>query len=573
MKRLLGVAAALFALTSCGLPLPGGVQEPGTVTAEQGKGGDIQVLPPGPRDDAPADQIVRDFFGAQSNPSAGHVSARAFLAPAFRAKWKDTGPVSVFGGDLDVRPAPGVPNQLRVTGAQVGRINADGSYDPQPGRLDVAVSVRQGSRGRWQITAVPNGLLLSTADRDRSFRAHSVYYLAPSTGVRLGSRHLAADQVFLPVNADSADALVRRLLQGPSVALRGAVDTAFPAGTGVTKVGNDASGLVTVELSNQVAKATSQQQEQMSAQLVWTLRGSSGPFARLRLRSAGRQIRVEGTSGDQDRSDWASYDPDGLPPVAPAYYIAGRRLRVLDPRPGLAPGAGGKPVVDLAAVSPRSGELGLIARTRTGEELRTGPSTGPFVVRTRSPDLTFPSWGSGEHGLWFLERGRVMLARPVGPPVGVPVDGIGAFGPITGLRVSRDGVRVALLAGSGSRRRLVIGRTRQTARGLRVDGLRAVAGEVADVRDLSWDGPVSLVVLGRILGVTAPVRVAVDGSSVALITRLGLELSTPLTVAAAPERPLVVGASVAGQPVLFRDNGRIYVKAENVAGSGPVYPG
>jgi hypothetical protein len=331
--RRLAAGLVLLMLTSCGLPLAHGVQEPGAVKAEQGKGGDIQVLPPGPRDDATPDQIVRDFFGAQSNPTSGHTSAREFLAPEFRRTWQDAGPVSVFTGDLDVRAVPGAPSSLLVSGTLVGRINADGSYDPTPGRLDIPVSVRRGPRGRWLITAVPNGLLLSTADRDRSFRPHSIYFLAPETGPRLAARHLVADQVFLPVNEDSADALVHRLLQGPSAALTGAVETAFPVGTVAAPVKTDAAGLVTVDLSGQPSRGTSEQLQQMSAQLVWTLRGSSGAFARLRLRSGGKQIRVEGTSGDQDRSDWASYDPDGLPPVAPAYYVSGRRLRILDPVP------------------------------------------------------------------------------------------------------------------------------------------------------------------------------------------------------------------------------------------------
>jgi hypothetical protein len=226
-------------------------------------------------------------------------------------------------------------------------------------------------------------------------------------------------------------------------------------------------------------------------------------------------------------------------------------------------------------VSPRTGDLGLITRTRLGDELKTGRSTGPFALRARSTALSFPTWGSGERGLFYLDRGRVMLAGPTGPPVGVPIDGIGAFGPITGLRVARDGVRIALLAGTGSDRRLVVGRLRETSTGLRGDGLRAVAGDVAGVADLSWKSPTSLVVLGRIPSVTAPVQleVAVDGSSVALITRLGLELSTPLNVAAAPDRPLVVGAIVDGLPALFRDNGRIYVRVDNVLGTMPVYPG
>ena len=73
---------------------------------------------------------------------------------------------------------------------------------------------------------------------------------------------------------------------------------------------------------------------------------------------------------------------------------------------------------------------------------------------------------------------------------------------------------------------------------------------------------------------TAPVRVAVDGSSVALVPRVGLENRVPLTLAAAPEdRPLVVGVLDAGKPALFLDNGRQYVKEAGIVGGRPFYPG
>ena len=90
---------ALLLTAACGLPLSHGVQEPGPVPAEQRQDdGDIQVLPPGPRDDASADDIVRDFFGAQSDPSNHHASAREFLATY--DPWKADPRASPFQGRL-----------------------------------------------------------------------------------------------------------------------------------------------------------------------------------------------------------------------------------------------------------------------------------------------------------------------------------------------------------------------------------------------------------------------------------------------------------------------------------------
>jgi hypothetical protein len=570
MKRLL-VAACLLLVAGCGLPLAGGVHKPGPIPAEERQGGDIQVLPPGPRDDATPEDIVRGFFGAQSSPSDGHAIAREFLAPGLQKTWRDNGPVSVFGSSLSV---VGQANTFRVTAPKIGQINTDGSYNPARGTIDIRVEGRRGLHGRWQITSVPDGLVLSLTDRDRSFRPRNIYFLAPPSAPGAASSHLVPDPVFLPVTAASADALVRRLLGGPSRTLGDSVTTAFPDGTGVRRVRTDPTGLVTVDLTGQLSRAPARLREQMSAQLVWTLRGTS-EFSELLLLSTGRPVDVgNGGSDTVSRDSWQPYDPDGLASNARLYYIGGRRLRSLDAPAGPVSDASRLRVVDEAAASPRGASLALITRVRAGYELSTGPPSGPFALRAAATSLSFPSWGSGEQGVWFVQNGRVMLAPSSGRPVKVPVDKLGAAGPVSGLRVSRDGARIALITAVTDHRRLLVGRIAERDGVLRVVGLRSVAPGVADVSDVSWESGTSLLVIGRTLGVTAPVRLAVDGSSVALVNRVGLEFRVPLTIAAAPaDRPLVVGVLDGGKQALYSDNGRQYVKEPGIVGGRPFYPG
>lgn len=575
MRRLC-VALCLLLAAGCGLPLPDGVQEPGVVRVQQGRGGDIQVLPPGPRDSASADEIVRNFFGAQSDPADGHASAREFLAPELRSRWSDSGPVSVFADTLDIAAVDGSADTYRVTGALLGRLATDGSYRPARGNIDVHVRLRRGAHGRWLISQVPNGLLLSAADRDRSFRVRDVYFLAPGPAPSAPSTHLVPDRVFLPVGADSADAVVRRLVAGPSRGLGDSVLTAFPTGTTVRTVRTDDAGLVTVDLSRQVAMAPALAREQMSAQLVWTLRSLGGSFSQLRFLSGGAAVSVNGQNpagSVQDRADWASYGPDGLTPQAPLFYLGGRRLRVLDPTTGPAADASGQVTVDAGAASPRGGGLALLTQLRPDHaELRTGPASGPFVLRDRGA-LSVPSWGSGELGVWFLDRGQLVLSTLTGSLVDVPVDGAAPGGALQAVRVSRDGARIGLIAGTGTDRRLLVGRIVARAGRPQVVGLTSVAPDVTDVQDLAWDSATSLVVLGRESGVTAPIRITIDGSSVSLVDELGLELSEPQSIAAAPGRPLVVGALLAGATALFRDNGQTFAREVGIVGGMPFYPG
>lgn len=579
--RRVGAGAMCLAVLAagCGLPLGDGVREPGKVPAEERPPGDIQVLPPGPRDDAPAVDIVRNFFGAQSSPDDAHASAREFLAPEIRTRWRDSAPVGVFDArGLTVEPATDAMNTFRVTGSAVAEIAADGSYLPVSKRIDIRVQVRRGPRGRWQITNVPNGLLLSAADRERSFRARNIYFLAPPAAPGAAPSHLVPDQVFLPVTADNAEGLVRRLLAGPSTLLGDSVSTGFPAGTAVRSVHPDTSGLVTVDLTDGAGRAAAQQREQMSAQLVWTLRDSPD-FSALRLLSNGRALPVGsgGQAVDRPRSDWQAYDPDGLSARPPLYYISGRRLRLLDPSSTPAPTASQQPV-DSAAAAPRGGGIALVTRGRSGAELSSGPSSGPFVRRARAASVSFLSWGSGERGVWFMQNGRLALATLGGPTVPVPIDDLGRFGRLSGARVSRDGARIGLIAGAGRSRRLLAGRVVERAGALRVVGVRSIAPNVEDVRDLTWDSATSMVVLGLTAGVVGPVRVAVDGSSAALIARVGFDLgSQPVSVAAAPNQPLVVAALlVQGQrstPVLYRASGANTYVRERISGAEPFYPG
>ncbi|MCA1710324.1 MAG: LpqB family beta-propeller domain-containing protein [Actinobacteria bacterium] len=591
MRRAVAAAAGLLLLTGCGLPLVDDVQDPERVRAEQQQRSDIQVLPPGPRDENTPLEVVRGFFGAQSNPDDGHASARAFLAPSRRATWKDSGPVNVFEQGLRITQVPDRPDAFSVTVERVGRIEADGSYSRDDTPITLDVELVRNSR-RWEIADVPDGLLLSTADRDRSFLWRSVYFLAPppvDTAAAAASRaHVVPDPVFIPVDADPARALVDRLLAGPSQPLGAAVRTAVPKGVRLrSPVSTDAAGVITVDLSGEVARLPDQQKEQLSAQLIWTLRGVDAGFSELRLRSNGRPVLIptSGVNGPlQDRDDWASYDPDGLAPRVPALYVQGRRLRSLEgdqPAGPLGDDRGPQPV-DVAAVGVRGRTYAVLTREARTTVLRTGQAAGPFVRRWASPGLASPSWGSGEQGLWFVDGSRVFLdpaagATTTGPramPHPVPVDGIARYGAVSALRVSRDGVRIALVAGRGAARQLVMGRVQLVGGQVRVVALRAVAPGVQDVGDVGWDSSTTVVVLGRLSRRSSllPVRVRVDGSMSAPIVRVGLEGSKPTRLAAAPGRPLVLAAEGADDTsVLFRDNGGLYVPSK--PGVEPFYPG
>lgn len=578
------VLAAVLLAAGCGLPLDGGVRQPGPLTGERRGPADINVLPPGPRDGMTPEEVVRGFLAAQSNPDGAHAIARQFLAAG--TPWDDRAGVQVYDQtQARITNLPGDPiRTLRVRAPLVGVIDAVGSYRPiavGTRWLDERYQLRQEAQ-RWVLSGVPAGLQLTPADRARSFRARQVYFLAPTAGPEPPDR-LVPDQVFLPVDLDPNPLLVARLLAGPSARLTGSVTSAIPPGTRLLSARTGPAGTVTVDLSAAVDGLLDLQRQQLSAQLIWTLRSRGTGFSRLLLLSAGRPYDVPGTGTEQDAADWSGFDPNGLPPSTLAYYVSDGRLRSLD-------GAGADPVpspppvlpsvVNVAAVSPSPEQrVGLLTqRSEDGDwDVLIGAVAGNVVQRTVRPQLSSPSWGSGVDGLWLLQGGRrpaVLLVPPSGPVLEVPAALTGLGKPPTALRVSRDGARIAIVAGG----KLYVGRITRSRGARRIEGLQFVSSGLAGVSQLSWETGTSLVALafnGPQVGdgprVVLPFRVAVDGSSVDVLGRPGLP-SELLSVAAAPGRPLVVGARVDQTGALFRDNGRLFDQL-TVTGTDPFYPG
>lgn len=582
----LAVAALAVLLAGCGLPVEGGVRTPDAVGADgqvggAGQAGTALSLPPGPRPGAPPVGVVRGFLEAQASAEGEHEIARGFLGPEIRDSWDDDAQVKVYDplqlsfeviGDQSSDAV-----QVRVTGVTTTTIGADGSIDPTDGVLDETYTLRRDAEGNWVLTGVPVGLRLRPDDVESSYTQQVVYYLAPDTGPE---GHLVPDPALLLVEEDPADGIVRRLVAGPSASLDGAVETAVPAGTTVVDVSTDAAGVVTVDLGPEIADLSPRQLERLSAQLVWSLRGAGPAFAQLRLLSAGRPVDVPGVDGEvQERTAWEEYDPDGLSESTITYYLSDRQLRTLESERPVA--AVADLAVDRAAVSPRTDELAVLTDVGEGRwEVRLGPLSGPVPPEPvyTGGGLRSPSWGSGRRGLWLLQTGsgpQIQLLRRSGDVVPVPFAGERPPGQVTAMRVSRDGARIALVIGEDdASRRVYVAPVLDDDAGLRIGRPREIGIGATNVTDVAWESPTAVVALGEFSNLaTLPLRLAIDGTGAVDLVRLpGLEQVTPDSVAAGPDRPLVVAATRQGRSLLFRSTGGVFVE-EPVTGYAPFYPG
>ena len=585
-RRALGpLLLAVLLLTGCGLPLPTGVQAPGNVRPEDIRSDGLQVLPPGPSSVNTPTDVVRKFLNAQRSGVGRHASARAFLAPESRDTWDDAaGALIVDEARQEIQPA--VPGdvagtvRVRVVGAYTSRVGGDGSYLAVGGPLDDTYTLRQDPVAGWQLMDVPRGLRLTPEGFGRTFASRSVYYLARGTGP---DGHLAPDPAFLPTAEEPATALVRRLLAGPSETLREAVDTAVPEGAELRSVTSDPAGLVTVDLGPALAAMSLKDRERLSAQLVWTLRGAGPEFVDLRLLADGQPVDVPGieTGEPQPRDAWAGYDPDGLDDRGTAYYLDGTTVRTLDGQvlPAATTPAGEVPA-DLAAVSPRTNQLAVLTDTGDAWEVRAAPLSEqlPDEPQLVARGLRSPSWGSGHRGLWLLQDGDTpqVLLLDAGAPRSVPVDLPADAGPLTALRVSRDGTRVALVAGDQPEsQRIYVGIVEQAGDDVRITEVGLLPGGVTEVTDVAWDTGTTLVVLGRRAASEEPLPLllSVDGSTPVDLVRLaGLGRRTPVSLTAAQGRPLLLAATETdGGTAVLRDQGGALARLFD--GSLPFYPG
>ena len=569
----------LLMVGGCGLPLPEGVRSAGEVRADQPDRVGIRVLPPGPQPGATPVDLVQGFLRAQSSPSDAHAVAREFLAAG--AEWDDDELVIVYrASSPTVTPDPERLGQVIVRLETVARISDDGSYRLESRPLVERYTVARQADGQLRLTGVPPGLRLTPADRELSYRPYEVDVFGVGRDGET-TNALVEDRVFLPVTADPAQAAVSAALRGPSLPLRGAVASAVPLGTTLASPVRVDTGVVTVDLSGAARALDARGRQRLSAQLVWTL---NPQYNGVRLLVEGEPLEIDGVDEVQDIGDWPGYNPEAADDEAPLLYVRDRKLLnlagVVEPSDATRAGALD---VDEAASSPLRLALGLRTRTPAGiDEIRTGPASGPFgAALLAEAERGSLSWGAGDQGLWVLQGGR----RPVvwlvpGPeaPFGSRPRSIsyesppGAPGPLTQLQVSRDGARVALVFGTGVERRLHVGRIEPVDGELRIAGVVAVAPALSDVTDVGWQSGTLLAVLAADAETAGllPVEVAVDGSSVQAVQRGGLT-GTPVSLAAAPRRPLTVAAEEGGRSRLFRDNGSLFRLQQD--GGRPFYPG
>ncbi|WP_329127958.1 LpqB family beta-propeller domain-containing protein [Streptomyces sp. NBC_01465] len=601
-----------------------------SVDPSQRADSEVKVYAVSPQDGAQPVDIVDGFLEAMTSDDLQFATARKYLTSQAAKTWDPAAETTVLTDgpsrepdrQLDRGGLDGFTYKLR--GTQVAVVDQQHAYRPEAGAYEETIHLvrRNTPDGKeWRIDSPPKGLLLGQSDFVRNYQSVNKYYFASlpasgsgnSTGSTDSSRQdwLVADPVYVrkridpESRMDSVTQTVATLLSGPTNWLKPVVDSRFPTGTalkdGIKSLTFDDRNALKVPLNAKASQVGQGQCRKMAAQLLFTLRDlTASKVTQVELeRSDGSQLCV--LSSDQAEE----FSPDRASGTATsAYFINAKgHLERLPGSVASSTGAGdstagssktteevpgplgaGPKTLDSVAVS--RDDRRAAAVTVSGQQLYAasilsdGELGDPLVTsQGKRPEdrLSAPSW-DGLGDLWVADRDRaharlLRFAGGTGAPQTVNVAGLDGAR-IESIRMSADGVRIALLVSEGKKTTLKVGRVERQSHGedgvtVSVSELRDAAPQMAEVTAMSWAGHSRLVVVGKEFGGVQEVRyMQTDGSSAATIP--GANRVTAVAAADDSRLPLVAlsqGDGIVRLP--FGANWKTVVEK----GASPVYPG
>jgi hypothetical protein len=562
-----GLAMVLVSFAGCAaIPVSSDIQ-----VARSMPSGSGPAAPAGPERGVDPFRLVREFIEATGSSANGHAAARAFLSRNAAASWDDRASLIVIEDAPGAAPETGAADgvrRIRVGGTRLGILTADGSFMPSAGTFAVPLDVVT-EHGEWRISNPPPGVLVEASALQRNYRQVRVSFVDPNRGT------LVPDLRWVP--AQPASTLPGRvldlLLAGPSQRLDGAVRSAIPEGVRPrSNVLVGRSGRTVINLSG-VEGMTEQQRRLVAAQIVASLDGLVP--TPLRLLADGEPLV---TGQDEWRpADIASYaPPTGPRSDVPGQVVVSGRLRGLNGVIVPGPAGDGRLTVLSAARSNPAGELlaAVVAGPDGRPQLRVGPMDGDLALAPLdATTMTRPTWRPSGTELWTVLNGKAVMGVALSgtsSPLTYQINAteLTQLGPISQLRLSRDGARVAAVIGG----RLVVAAVVTESGTVSLRHPQVLRdGTLPPTVSVDWARPELLLVASA--GPSPQVSsVSVDG-----LTRRQLSstnLTGPLTdVAAAPGREVLV-ADATGLWA-YSDTQEVWEPRLGGVGPGsaPLYPG
>jgi hypothetical protein len=471
------------------------------------------------------EQVVSGFLLASASFAHDHATAREYLTPSASRLWRPGAQVTILASTPSVSQQAGrLSGQedratVTVSWQELATLDASGQYTARSGAARQYFAL-ESVHGEWRIAGIPsNGdskvsheLLLPAALFRLDYAPRNLYFYgqpgAQPPAAQL-DQFLVPAPVFVPVqSSDLVTTLVAGLLHDPSGWLENGAVTAFPPGSRLRKIQvlpgppGDKTAIVDIGLPRGTPKSAVQA---MAAQLVWTLTSPaySPPLIQaVKLKINGRLWAPRSGDTVQSLAEYSRYIPRVSRPQN-LYYVAGTgavRMFGQQTHSVAVPGQAGTGAVQLnkIAVSMNGHYLAGVAGPATTvytEDLAAAAKehaparVGGLHSRLTGTQFSTPSWDStgglwiagrahGQPGVWVIPG--VSGGKPV--PVSLPI----GVGPVTGLRVAPDGVRIALIVGAGAGAHMMVGAITRSGGAVFITQAVPLAPGLSGTTALTW---------------------------------------------------------------------------------------
>ncbi|WP_156251921.1 LpqB family beta-propeller domain-containing protein [Pseudactinotalea terrae] len=497
-RRLLALAAiVMVALSGClSLPTESGIQQ-----GHDGPpvDGGLELVAPGPAEDAEPDDIVEGFLLAASFGLGDDFGrAHEFMTTAGAAQWNALGGVTVYSDAeplevvLDDQVPGAVGRTVTVTAAVVATVAPDGTYtEALPGTVqELQFQVIQIAGDQWRISQLEQGVLMSEVTFGTQYREVPIYFLSGNEEPRL-----VPDLRWLP-RSQTVLGSVRSLLGGPADWLSSpAVVTAFPGGTQLAIEGIEiADRVATVALSPEFLSAGAVDRAYAQRQLAETLR-QLGQVNRVQISVEGNILEIE----------------ESLAPITITPVPARGPVLLIPEGLGLLSGN---------SISDLSGDHGVPAGLGP---LALPYESGPIVGLVESTSIVALNEGGAEPTALFAPGGRLLAPSydvhgwvwtgPTGAgtnpgeltvidPQSGAIETVAAADlvgvDVVALRVSREGARLAYAVQSSTSVVVYVSAIERDGDGrpVAISQGQPIGASLTSLRDLVWVDDVELGVLG-----------------------------------------------------------------------------
>jgi hypothetical protein len=598
--RVTGLAAAVTLAGGCSVIPSGNGPQPALAPAPPPGAGPccgLVVRPPQPGW-SPA-EVVKYFLLASAIVADNFRVARQYLTDDASRTWQPGTAVTILTSEPAVTEppgklaGPGTKPIVLVTGQEQARLSSTGQYIPAAGGAQAPTEqfILQYVKGVYKIAALfgpsrnSHELLLTSDLFHLEYTPRNLYYYGQRNG------KLLPYPVFVPIQGKNpAVTLIDDLINGPSGWLEGAAGSAFPAGSHLVQpiqVFPGPSGGRTAVVNIAVpAHVRGVLMDRMATQLVATLTSpvySAPLFRAVKIKINGRLWQPPHHNGATLGRSVYQGDIPHLPGGLKAYYLTqGGVLRSLSPASDrgavVTKGPGtGQVTLTKIAVSPGGTRLAGLAgpanTVYTGDLVTTGPGHRQSVEQLHAQfsgtSFTSLSWDNSgdlwvvgqqgrDRGVWVLKHGRAP-AIPVPLPPGL--------GPVTSLRVAPDGVRLAMIAGTGAGAHLVLAAAMYDGNRFSLTAAAPLGSALPPLSALTWYDEDHLLVITGSGENSQYWEVPVDGDNpTPLIKQPGMTTVT----AAGPGNPIYLGLA---NNALEKAVGLNQPVAPITPGQAVIYPG